>query len=237
MRAVTLLLPPYLVETAANGDPPFGAIALARVESAADALTELHAYLESFPWCAPCVVVSTSDVSAETLQAIWSLPGQPGFIIGGRGQPNVGPSAVAAAVTRRPRPRVPHLVGYVMNRTLSASLGQTLEQIWGPARGPSPLSADRTIRYRLRRSGRFSRLDWLRVLRLINGKSLDRGQTVDRFAEELGSEARTVRAWTAQCLDTPLRVYRERVGWEWVLEAALRMAGLVDPAPALGAAS
>ena len=237
MLAVTLLEPPYRIEIAATGDPRFGTIAVVRLNAATDALDQLHAYLEAYPWCAACVVLNGAAVSVETLQAIWGLPGQPGFVIARRGEQDASPSTIAAAVANRPAPGVSLLVAYVIGRTFSAPLGQTLEQIWAPARRPSPLSAERTIRYRLRRSGRFGRMDWLRVLKLVRGKSRDLDLSVERFAQSLGTEPRTVRSWTDHCLGASLRDYRARLGWEWVMEASLRTAGLVRDAEALGAAS
>jgi hypothetical protein len=235
--AVTLLQPPYQVETAATAEPSLGSIAVVRLNAAADALGQLHEYLEAYPWCASCVVVSAGAVSVETLHAIWGLPGQPGFVITGRGQADPTPAAIAAAVAKRPPVPVSQLVAYVTNRTLSPSLGQTLEQIWAPQRPLNQLSAERTIRHRLRRSGRFGRHDWLRIFKLVHGKSRERTLSVERFAASLGTEPRTVRAWTEECLGATLREYRNRIGWEWVLEAGLRIAGLIEQPRALGAAS
>jgi hypothetical protein len=234
--SVSLFQPPYRVETSALAVPQYGSIAIARLGVAVDVLKPLHELLESYPWCAPCVVVTPGSVSPETLQAIWGLPGQPGFVVASRGFEHLSPADIAKAVANRLEPTTPLLVSYVVRRTQSVALGQTLQQIWSP-RPVGPLSAERTLRYRLRRMGSFGRLDWVRVLKLIRAKTGSSGVTVERLASMAGTEPRTLRSWTERCLGTSLRVYRETIGWEWILEAALDRAGLVEGRAALGVAS
>jgi hypothetical protein len=208
--------------------PRFGAIAVARLGDGAEALAPLHELIEAAPWCAPFVVVTPGSVSPETLHAIWGLPGQPGFVVASRAVRDLTPSQIAATIAARPHPTTELLVSYVVRRVRSVSFGQTLRQIWSPRPDPGPGHADQTLRYRLRRLGTFGRHDWIRVLRLIQTKAADAGATVERLAAIAGTEPRTLRAWTQRCLGVSLRVFRERVGWEWVLEAALRTAGLVS---------
>ncbi len=227
MWAVSVIQPPYRVESTASAAPRFGAIAVARLAEGAEALAPLHDLIEAVPWCAPFVVVTPGSVSPETLHAIWGLPGQPGFVVAARGFRELTPPQIAATIAARPRPTAELLISYVVRRTRSVSLGQTLQQIWSPRAEPGPGHADRTLRYRLRRLGSFGRHDWIRVLRLIEIKTTDPGCTVERLAALAGTEPRTLRSWTQRCLGVPLRVFRERVGWEWVLEGALRTAGLV----------
>lgn len=236
MWAVSLLQPPYRVESSASAVPQYGAIAVARLGVSIDVLKPLHDLLEEYPWCAPCVIVTPGSVSPDTLQAIWGLPGQPGFVVASRGFEHLSPVDIAKAVANRSEPTPPLLVSYVVRRTHSVALGQTLQQIWSP-RQVGPLSAERTLRYRLRRMGSFGRLDWARVLKLIRIKADGDGATVERLASLAGTEPRTLRSWTGRCLGTSLRVFRETIGWEWILEAALDRAGLVDRRQSLGVAS
>jgi hypothetical protein len=224
---VTIVQPPYRAEVTAGVTPKFGAVAVARLGAAAEVLGPLHAVIEAAPWCAPFVVVTPGSVSPATLQAIWGLPGQPGFLVATHGFSDPAPQEIAAVIAARPRPTTSALVSYVVRRTHSVLLGQTLQQIWEPRGDPGPGNAERTLRYRLRRLGRFGRHDWIRVLRLIQTKTSGPVRSVERLAAIAGTEPRTLRTWTTRCLGVPLNVFRERVGWEWVLEAALRTAGLV----------
>ena len=236
MWAVSLLQAPYVAESVGSAEPRWGTIAIARLGASVEMLQPLHDYLETNPWCAPCVVVTPGSVSPETLQAIWSLPGQPGFVVATRGLAELRPTEIVRAIANRPKPTIPLLISYLVNRTGSPSLGQTVEQIWSP-RPRGPRHAERTVRYRLRRMGGFGRHDWLRVLRLIQAKNNESAHTVERLAAAAGTEARTLRSWTECCLGISLRHFRQLAGWEWVLEAALRTAGLKATPEALEAAS
>ncbi len=237
MWAVTIIQPPYRVETTATVTPRFGAIAVARLGAAAEVLGPLHDVIEAAPWCAPFVVVTPGSVSPETLQAIWGLPGQPGFVVATHGFREPTPSQIAETIGARPRPATSLLISYVVRRTHSVALGQTLQQIWSPQPEQGPRHAERTLRYRLRRLGGFGRHDWIRVFRLLQAKTGDPVYSVERLAALAGTEPRTLRTWTTRCLGVPLRVFRERVGWEWVLEGALRTAGLVESGDPVEAAS
>lgn len=237
MWAVSLLQPPYQVESTATATPRFGAIAIARLGVTADVLQRLHDLSEAAPWCAPCVVVTPGSVSPETLHAIWGLPGQPGFVVASRGFAELSPAEITRTIANRPPPTIPLLVSYVVRRTDAISFGQTLQQIWSPRSVHGPQHAERTLRYRLRRMGSFGRHDWIRVHRLIHAKTGGPGNSVERLAAIAGTEPRTLRGWTDRCLGTTLRSFRETVGWEWILEAALRMAGLIEERQLLGVAS
>jgi hypothetical protein len=57
------------------------------------------------------------------------------------------------------------------------------------------------------------------------------GESLEVLAGRAGVEARTLRAWTRRYLGATLYEYRGRVGWEWILECALRTAGYVDAPP------
>lgn len=221
-RVVTLE-PPYRDFVGLIGQlPVLGAIALTRVDALHGLSPHLTELLERAPWTIPCIAIAPAAVSAAALQSIWALPVQPAVLIGLDASGRVTPAAATAAATNRPRPTVSQLVGYVVRRTNSIMLGQTLDQIWQPRTSFGGGNAERTLRYRLRRLGSHGSHDWLRIHRLVQTKTKGAGLGVEEQANLAGTEARTLRTWVARYLGMTLRTFRATIGWEWILELALR---------------
>ncbi len=221
-----LLEPPYHDVAPIIGRPPaLGAIAVARVDGPRGLSTELANLLDQAPWTVPCVVLRPATVTPSILQRVWELPGQPAFIVLGQPGDRVLPTGLLTAIASRPAPPTSLLVAYVVRRTGSVILGQSLDQIWSARDRASDTTADRTIRYRLRRLSDFGRHDWIRIRRLIRAKVEGRNLTVEQRAQLVGTEARTLRSWIARYLGTTMKTFRMMAGWEWILEAALRRGG------------
>lgn len=215
------------------GRPPaLGAVAVLHLDGAG-APPRIAETFEQSPWLVPCVVVTPATLSPSMLQVVWGLPSQPAFVIQSAPSARVAPALVLATVATRPTPTAPHLVAYVIGRTRSVALGQTLDVIWSPKTAGARREADRTIRYRLGRLGPLGHHDWLRVHRLIRAKTEGWNLSVERQAQLVGTEARTLRSWAARYLGCSLKTFRLMAGWEWIVESVLRRGGyLPDPAEA-----
>ncbi|MBL8986426.1 MAG: hypothetical protein JNJ80_09150 [Gemmatimonadetes bacterium] len=232
---LSLLEPPYHDVAPLVGRPPaLGAIAVARADGPRGFSTEMATLLDRAPWTVPCVVLRPSSVTPSVLQRVWELPGQPAFVVVTQPGDRLLPAGILTAIANRPAPLTPLLVAYVVRRTGSVILGQSLDQIWAARDRSNDTTAERTIRYRLRRLGKYGRYDWIRIRRLIRAKVEGRNLTVEQRAQLVGTEARTLRGWIARYLGTTMKNFRAMAGWEWILETALRRGGfpLDQPGPA-----
>jgi hypothetical protein len=229
---LTLLEPPYRDPAPIIGRlPVLGAVAVARVDGPRGLTPRLAELIEVAPWTVPCVVLRHGSVTSTVLQQVWELPAQPAFVIGGQGGEPVPPATVLAAVGNRPAPPPSLLVSYLVRRTGSVVLGQTLDHLWAGRARTGERTADRTIRYRLRRLGAYGRHDWGRIRGLVRAKVDGRTLNVEQRAHLVGTEARTLRAWIARYLGTTMKTFRTTAGWEWILESALRRGGFLRAQP------
>jgi hypothetical protein len=237
MHDVRVLAPPYRLEDRpVDGLPPLGAVVLAWTDSVQRLRAEVAAVLARAPWCVPVLVVDDGVAAPEMLSAIHDVPGQPAFI---RDPLNgaVLPALVLSAVRSRRPPTGRELAEYVVRRTGRVALRSALETLLspGPAARAEPttrLGPARTVRDRLRRFGPLSPRCWRRVGTLARVPGMAPGDGVDVIAWRAGVCPRSLRVWCRRFLGISLRALRERVGWEWVMESALRLAGYV-PDPAL----
>lgn len=220
---LSLLEPPYHdVAPVVGRLPALGAIAVARVDGPRGLSPELATLLDRAPWTVPCVVVSSVAVTPSVLQRVWELPGQPAFVMLQGPNDHLPASTLLQAIANRSAPPTSLLIAYLVRRTGSVVLGQTLDQIWSQRDADPSATADRTVRYRLRRLGLYGRHDWIRIRRLIRAKTEGRLLNVEQRAQLVGTEARTLRSWIARYVGTTMKAFRTTAGWEWILEAALR---------------
>jgi len=228
MSPVTLLLPPYNDTEPWLGDsPPLGSIALCRADLAGN-VRRYAELLRQAPWCLPCVVTTPATSDPEIMTGIYELVGQVAFVPDPLRDELVAPLALAAA-RARPVPRGRQMAEYVAQRVGHIELRLELAAVLDPddsttADGGLP---ERTLRDRLRRLGPLTVRCWRTIGTLCRLAARMQNVPVETLAHQSGVEARTLRAWTESYLDAKLRTFRSRIGWEWVLEAALRRAGIV----------
>jgi AraC-like DNA-binding protein len=226
-NGVTILEPPYRDVVALIGRLPApGSIAVIRIDGHHGLPPQVAELLERAPWTVPCIAIAPAAVSAAVLQSIWSLPVQPAVLMGLDALSRITPAAAAKAAASRPRPTAAQFVAYVVRRTNAVVLGQTLDQIWSPRDGRSGGNAERTVRYRLRRQGTYSRHDWIRIHCLLRAKIEAGAVTVEQLAQAVGTEPRTLRSWVARYLGMTMKAFRAMIGWEWILELALHRGGI-----------
>lgn len=211
--ACKLLSPPYLTERSWRPKPELGSILLWRPQGEL-AIGSLHRVLASAPWCSLVVELPAGvrllDRNAlfDTLSAAACLPV---FTMEDH-------DPVAAIQARRP-PTDAEVVRYIRRRPESAHLGAQLAYLLSDHM--DPLSA-RSVRRRVRKASLFKASHWERVIRVAQVKT-KRNESAEALAGRYGWDVRTMRSYIRECCDTSLEEFRHRVGWEWRVEAALRL--------------
>jgi hypothetical protein len=231
MLEATSILPPYR-QAAPRGSwpPPLGAIILGDGRSEQGLRYQMRPALERAPWCPPCLIVSPASATPAILSALHALRGHPAYLNEPADAADLGLLA-AGAVRQRPMPAGGDLAAYVIRRTGRHGLHRLLSYLLSAATEPGAvrIGPERTVRDRMRRFGQFSPRCWRTVGKLARIAARNGESSVEVMAWHAGIEPRTLRGWSARYLGTGLHEFRERVGWEWVLEAALRTAEYVTP--------
>lgn len=230
MFDLRLLCPPYRrVTWGTDAAPPLGAIAIADASSVRQMTYELTPLVRRAPWCVPCLVVTAATADPSVLAALHEVPGRPAFVSGPAAD-DLLPRLVVAGVRDRPTPTGAELADYVAMRTgrleLRAALAGLLAT--GPADQPRRAIPPRTLRDRLHRLGPFGPRCWRTVGTLCRIAATMSGSGVGILALRAGVGPRSLRSWVRRYLALSLQEFRLIVGWEWVLEAALRQGGYVD---------
>jgi len=211
--ACKLLSAPYLTEDSWHPEPELGSILLWRPEGEL-AIGGLHRVLLSATWCSVVVELPAGvrpldrNTLFDTLTAGACLPV---FTM-------VGDDPVAAVRDRRP-PTDAEVVRYVRHRPESAGLGAQLEYLLSDH--VNPLSA-RSVRRHVKKVSQLKASHWERVIRLAQVKT-KRNESAEALSGRYGWDVRTMRNHVRECCDTSLEEFRHRVGWEWRVEAALRL--------------
>lgn len=238
MSRIRLLLPPYRAARPVGDDlPPLGTVAIAPADSAEAIEGEIRGFLSRAPWCVPCLVATPTTAEPATLTAIRSLRGQVCFIPGPLSDARLI-ERVTEAVRSRPGPAGGYLADYVVRRTGRVDVRAELAGLLGrPSEaGLGSAIPERTLRDRLRRFGPLTSHCWRAVGALARIAATAEPMPIEALAWRAGVGVRTFRTWTSRYLEVSVREFRERVGWEWVLEAVLRVSGLAvipEPGPTL----
>jgi hypothetical protein len=208
--------PPFMhVRRLGDGRPPLGSILLADVADRPATAEELRDLFALAPWCPVCVLLRST---AERRR----IPRSPRMcsvsaLVGGGGA-----ASILEAVRDRPRPAPMEMAEWLADRVRAPGIRTPLATLFGRAMSAYDRSAlgstwsDTPILT----LGSWSGTKWQEVARLADlaanreamGRLLVRrnpaaAQTVTEIRELLGATEEE---------------FRERAGWEWVLEAAVR---------------
>ena len=230
------LAPPYRTATVLrSGDGarlPLGSIALTTGDAILSCLAQLTALSHRAPWTVPCLALPVERESLKP-QVLLVTELRDRLVIvrpsSGRGNGAADVTKVVAAVRRRPSPTPTMLARWVARRLsireVEAPLRHQFEQgLCGAAADDARSVASYSRLFS--RYGCYTARDWRALARLcghvvsrINGDGAGEGQGHLPF--------RTASQYTSRYLGVRYHVTGERLGWEWVLEAALRRAGYV----------
>ena len=227
--SLQLLEPPYdTIRPAGRFRPPAGSLLLVDLTGGIPALAEAVNGQQDFPWC-PLVLLVDRSVSAETLHTFEPVPGTWALLY---------PSDYAylplarrarAAVQRRPIPCSTTLALWVERRTGLPSVASTLAACCGE--GGDALRPPRTLTRRVQALGPLEVRDWrglARLAQLVARLSPEGGPSLEGAALEAEVDPRTLRRWLRLATDLCWHQCAGLVGWEWVLESALREYGYLE---------
>ncbi len=226
MADTRILAPPYCgFGHHGEGPPPLGAVLVCMADTITLATGAFRFGLLRAPWAVPCLLTTTATSDPDVLTAIHELPGHVCFVRDPLDDGSL-PSRIVGAVRGRSIPSEGRLTDYVIQRTGGVALRQELARAFAlPSEKSGPRVPERTLRDRLRRFGPLTASCWRSVGTLARLGARINDERVEILAWRAGVEARTLRNWTQRYLGVSLQDFRERVGWEWVVEAALRVAG------------
>jgi len=228
------LAPPYrtatVLRSADGAQLPLGSVVLASSDATVAGLAHLTAVSHRAPWAVPCLTLPLEQESLKPqLLLVTELRDRLVMVrvAGRKVTPDVG--SLVAAVRRRPPPAPTMLARWVARRLSSREVEVPLRHQFEEGLCGAPADDARSIASYSRlfsRYGRYTARDWRALARLcahavcrISGDGEADGQGHLPF--------RTASKYAARYLGVAYHVTAERLGWEWVLEAALRAAGYV----------
>ena len=228
--AVSIIVPPYVTTIPFRGAPPaLGSVFITHVAGGADAIRFAVEAQRTAPWCPLCLVLDERPLTAELVFWIqrlsrWTVvhPSIPA------GDP-VAIDGVLHLVTARPLPKSGALARYVALRAGRPEMRQPLRDCF---RGVRPSGTRRAwLSRHLKTFGPLTAHDWHAVAQLLPLRRT--GQvSFDRKAYECRLDPRTVRSRLLRYTGISAQEFQELVGWEWLIEAVLRLWGYV-PAEAV----
>jgi len=208
--------PPFMhVRRLGDGRPPLGSILLADVADRPATAEELRDLFALAPWCPVCVLLhSTAErrrvPRSPRMCSVSSLMG------GG------GASSILEAVRDRPRPAPMEFAEWLADRVRCAGIKTPLATLFGRAMssgdrmGLGSTWSDTPIPP----LGRWSGTTWQEVARLADLAA--NRESMGRLLTRRNPAAAHAVTAMRDLLGATEEEFRERAGWEWVLEAAIR---------------
>lgn len=230
MNRLTLYVtaPPFMhVARLSEGRPPLGAILLADLAERPATSEELRSLFSLAPWCPVCVLVESSHARRR-------LPRSPRMCSvdslkeGGGG----GAGSILAAVRDRPRPAPMELAEWLADRVRCPGIRAPLATLFGRAISPSsrPMLGTTWSDPVVPPLGKWPGSVWQEVARLAD-LAVHRESMGRLLARRSAAGAQVLRS-VETLLGATEDEFRERAGWEWILEAAVRRSReepLVEP--------
>jgi hypothetical protein len=225
-----IICPPYRITQSLNDHLASslscpGAILLDRADNPLAGLGRLTLHIQRRPWLVPCLAVPPGEGPLDPLLHLVSeLRNRLAVVHLQESSSPIPASAVLTAVRNRPAPDADVLAGWVGYRLKSRELGTALsaqfrEALGGPS--ASTFGSAATFSRLFARYGPLTARDWRAVARL----AVDRAWTDQATAPRL--PFRTLLAYLKKYVRPKSRTI-DRVGWEWVMESALRSGHYVE---------
>ncbi|HXG43624.1 MAG TPA: hypothetical protein VNJ71_02585 [Gemmatimonadales bacterium] len=220
--------PPYLAAGPPAGSTrPLGAVLLADLAEGLAAFADAIDRQRSAPWCPLALRVADPRLTPAVLATFEPRPGCFARFTSADNPTSGRIFHVLAAVQRRPLPTPERIAAYTEAR-LDRGVGPILLACMtgsGSGRRPS-----RTLSRRVQALGPYEVRDWRALARLTWAAALAglrSGGSVETAAWEAGSDPRSLRRWVRLFTGLDWEEVRARVGWEWIVELALRRGGYV----------
>jgi hypothetical protein len=225
---VEVVTPPYrssspLRSLRATDDVPLGTVICGTGDTTLAVLAELTASTYRWPWVVPCIALPIKHEPLEPLlMLVTELRDRLAVVKESRRTGPVAPAAIVAAVRQRAMPTAHGLARWIAQRLNNGDLeiplcSQFREALEGVA--ASNVVSVSTYCRLFARHGRYTARDW-RAVACLCAHAVATEHPRRSLRDEL--QLRAARHYTRKYLGLPYQVMTERVGWEWVLEAALR---------------
>ena len=228
-----VLPPPYATVVRAPAEPPaLGSIVVIDMAGGETALERAILLKCQAPWCPLAAIARSSPLSARAIELLTHLHGPLAFVDYSTDATADFFSEVVTAVRNRVTPEAVSLSAYVANRIGKPRMANVLAEVdavAGKGQNGLPVPIIRRISRHLHTLGSLGAPDWkwlFKLARLAGRRDL----SVEELARRQGVEARTFRTHVRRYTGGSIERFRECVGWEWVLEAALREWGYLTPA-------
>jgi hypothetical protein len=210
--------PPFMhVGRLGEGRPPLGSILLADVADRPATTEELRDLFALAPWCPVCVLLHSTHERrriprSPRMCSVSSLAG------GG------GAGSILEAVRDRPRPAPMELAEWLADRVRTPGIKTPLATLFargiaGNERAPLASTWSETP---IQTLGGWPGTKWQEVARLADLAA--NREAMGRLLVRRNPASTQAVTAMRDLLDATEEEFRERAGWEWVLEAAVRRA-------------
>jgi hypothetical protein len=224
-----VLEPPYgLMRPGGREVPRLGAIVAIDLGGDPLAWINVRAIQEAAPWCPLCLIESIGGYNHRLAPLFEPFSGAYATLLV-RKTSAIDLAKVVEGVRRRPPPRARELARYVAQRTKRPDLLEPLQECFDAAAEPRSTSSARRSRF----SRRFADFkpwtarDWAAVARLIQIHSwiavCPSTPSLEQAANDNGMDPRTLQSRLQRYLRCSYLDAVERAGWEWMIEASLRV--------------
>jgi hypothetical protein len=207
---------------------PLGCLAFASGDLTIAALAELTTLCSHAPWVVPCLALPAGQQSLEPpLMLVTELRDRLVLVLPSRVHQMDALAHVVTCARRRALPTASALARWVARRLRCREVEGPLRNQFAEALGGPPAGGGISLASYSRlfsQYGEYTARDWRALARLCvhaQAGTVGDGHSCARLP------FRTALAYTRRYLGIPYRVLAERVGWEWVLEGALRSARYV----------
>jgi len=227
---LVVLAPPYraskpLHSLHATDALSLGSVVVGRGDTTIAVLAELTATVYRWPWIVPCLAMTAKDESLQPLVMLVTELRDKLVVLKQGGGPRDEVSFVMAAVRKRASPTARVLAQWIARRLRRAELEDPLcTQFRQVTEGIPAISRASTATFSrlFARHGSYTARDW-RVLAHLCMYVTAAATPGDDSQPSLS--LRNARHAAKKYLAVSHQVLTERLGWEWVLEAALRTGG------------
>ena len=230
---IRVLQHPYAAYSLRPAGPlPLGAVLVLDMSGAESALEQAIIWQASAPWCPLALVIRNVPASASLIKHLTHLHDPLAFVPGASGGQFPLVEEIIKAVRNRGGPDGGEAFTYVANRLEQGSLRSLFAEAEAFTRPEHTHPAPRHVSRRLRVLGALGVPDWRSLFQLARLSGVGR-VPIEELARRHGVGVRTFRAQVQRYTGVSTQSFREWLGWEWVLEAALRRWGYLDKRPAL----
>lgn len=229
-RDYSMLVPPYVaasrIDAETAGDPPLGTVVIAELSSSPmAALAQLTLAANAWSWIIPCVAIPPSATHLRHAVLIISeLRERLAIAMSGTVR---GAANIARAVRHREPPTATAMARWVARRLSARQLARDLQLQFAEALQQVPANdawSTSTYSRHFATLGRFTARDWRALARLCVNLADRTTGTHSTLSQ------RSIDAHLRRYLGMTHDQSRRLLGWEWILELALRRAGYLAPA-------